>query len=367
MNFKATVGVFLKKVLPITVGLAVLVSVVAWTAGVMVDKIEPGPAEVASRRLDPDDHREIYEVREVMKPYVEEAVGTLKAASRTEISARVLAPIDRLYVTAGQIVSQGDTLVELDSRTFDTGQSQAQASLVSAEASLSRAENDFNRDSKLYEQRVVSRAELDQSEAAFKVATANLDHARQALDEAKVMLSYTTIKAPKDGMVVDRLAEEGDMARPGEPLLILYDPTSLRLEVPVTENLAINLALGDKLVVQIDALNNKLVQAVVDEIVPQAEAASRSLLVKVRLPRSEDLFEGMFGRLQIPVGIRRHLCLHTDAVQSIGQLEFVDVLRPDNTIERRFIKVGRFGDPQHREVLSGLAAGDRVLMEARKR
>ncbi|GAG01546.1 unnamed protein product, partial [marine sediment metagenome] len=149
-----------------------------------------------------------------------------------------------------------------------------------------------------------------------------------------------------------------------EPLLILYDPTSLRLEVPVMENLAVNLKRGDELVVQIDALDNRQIKAVIDEIVPQAEAASRSFLVKVRLPLSEDLFEGMFGRLKIPVGKRRHLCLHTAAIQTIGQLQLVDVVGPDGTLERRFIKVGRYGDPDHREVLSGLKAGERVLVRS---
>ena len=363
MKLKAAAGVVLTKVLPVIGGLVILVLVIAWLAGVMEEKIEPGPSDVVVRGVDLNLEQGVYQVREVFKDYTEQAVGTLKAASRTEISARVLAPINRIHAAAGQIVHAGDVLVELDRRAVESQLSQAQASLVAAQAALAQAESDYKRATQLYQKKVIGQGDMDQSTANVKVARANLNHAQQAVGEAEVMLSYTTIKTPKDGMIVDKLAEEGDMARPGEPLLILYDPTSLRLEVPVMENLAVKLKPGDELVVQIDALDNRQVNAVIDEIVPRAEAASRSFLVKVRLPRSEDLFEGMFGRLIIPVGTRRHLCLNTQAIETIGQLQFVDVVNPDETLERRFIKTGRYGDENHREVLSGLKAGERVLLK----
>ena len=362
MKLKALAGVLLKSVLPMFVGLAAMVLVIGWMSGMFDEKIPPGRSDETGRRVEPPGKNDIYEVQEVVKQYNEEAVGTLKSSSRTEISSRVMAPINRVLVSAGQTVRQGDTLIVLDSREMETRLSQSQASLVSAQAAVQRAENDYARAVKMIKGKIISQAEMDQTTANVEVARANLNHAKQAVTEAKVLLSYTTITAPKDGMIVDRLAEQGDMARPGVPLLILYDPATLRLEVPVMENLAIRMKPGDELLVTIDALNNRPIKAVIDEIVPQAEAASRSFLVKVKLPRYEDLFEGMSGRLTIPVDKRRHLCLHTDAIQTIGQLPFVDVVEPDGRIERRFIKVGRFGNPDHREVLSGLKAGERVLL-----
>ena len=127
------------------------------------------------------------------------------------------------------------------------------------------------------------------------------------------------------------------------------------------EHLAVKLRAGDQLDVYIDALDRE-VSSTIDEIVPLADAPSRSLLVKASIPRSEDLFEGMFGRLRIPAGQRRHLCLATDAVQKLGQLEFVEVVTPEGQIERRFIKTGRLGMPGRIEVLSGLRAGERVVL-----
>ena len=86
--------------------------------------------------------------------------------------------------------------------------------------------------------------------------------------------------------------------------------------------------------------------------------------MKVALHRSDDLYEGMFGRLRIPAGTRRHLCLATAAIQTIGQLQFVDVVNSDGrTLERRLVTIGRLGMPGKVEVLSGLNAGDRVVLQ----
>lgn len=84
--------------------------------------------------------------------------------------------------------------------------------------------------------------------------------------------------------------------------------------------------------------------------------------MKSTLPRTGDLYEGTFGRLLIPAGRRRHLCLATDAIQDIGQLQFVEVVREDDSLDRRMIRTGRDGMPGRVEVLSGLQAGERVVL-----
>jgi len=194
-------------------------------------------------------------------------------------------------------------------RDLEAERSQAEANVVAAQAGLNRAESDFARAEQLHQNRTVSREQYDQTVESVHVARARLKAAEDKLSQTEVMLTFTVIKAPKDGVIVERLAEPGDMARPGEPLLLLYSPKTLRLEVPVMEHLAVHVKLGDKLRVKIDALGGEQYEATVDEIVPQADFASRSFLVKLSLPPSDRLFEGMFGRVYIPAGSRRHLCL----------------------------------------------------------
>jgi membrane fusion protein, multidrug efflux system len=357
-TIKALIRVTLNAV-PFFVGIAVLILLVLWIAGVFTPKIGPGHEPVTAERL--AEHDRTDQVHEVVKPYFEEALGSVKAADRTEISSRILAPIGEITVAAGQTVKAGDPLIRLDPREIQARLFQAQAGVTAAEATLKKTETDFERYGRLLESRAVSRSEFERIQTERNVAHARLRQAKESLIEAEVMLSYTIIKAPKAGLVVDRLAEPGDTARQGIPLLVLYDPASLRLEVPVPESLAVRLKKGDKFTVRFDALDRE-VTAMVDEIVPQAEVGSRSLLVKAALPETAGLFEGMFGRIQIPSGQRRHLCLSVDAIRRVGQLEYVDVVKEDNVLERRMIKTGRLGMPGKVEVLSGVEAGETVRL-----
>lgn len=351
-------GHVLFRTLPFVLGIAGLVLVIAWLAGSFREKIPAGEADALIRRLsgEPTDT-----VHEVTKDYVEEAVGTLKAASRTVISAKVLATILSIEVSAGDEVQVGETLVQLDREQLEAQNKQATQVLAAARANRQEAETSFRRIEGLLQQEVATQSEFDQARRRLEVAKADELGAEQAVRESEVLLSYATLTAPKAGRIVDRLAEPGDTARPGEPILVLYDARSLRLEAPVLEHLALKLRVGEKLMVYIDAMERE-VEATVDEIVPQADAPSRSFLVKASVSPQDNLFEGMFGRLRIPAGERRHLCLATDAVQHIGQLQFVDVVRENGELERRMIRTGLVGIPGRIEVLSGLSAGERVVL-----
>jgi RND family efflux transporter MFP subunit len=359
MKVKAVVRVVLLKILPMLAGFAVLILTIAWLAGAFTTKVAPGERERVVRRWsgEPTDV-----IHEVTKDYTEEAVGSLKAATRTAVSAKVMATIQELNVKAGDQVQEGDVLVRLDAAELNARLRQAEQSLAAAVAARKQAEQDYARAKSLFESRAVPQAELDKATSQLEVARAQEARQQQAVDEAAAQLSYATIVAPKAGRIVDRLAEQGDTARPGEPLLVLYDATSLRLEAPVPEHLALELEIGQPVRVYIDALQREL-EATIDERVPQADTPSRTFLVKAALPHDPDLYEGLFGRLLIPAGQRRHLCLATDAVRQLGQLEFVQVVLPDETIERRFIKTGRLGMPGRVEVLSGLQPGERVILQ----
>ena len=339
-------------------GLGILIVAIAWLSGMLEQKVPAGWTEhhVARHTTEPTDI-----VHEVQKSYIEEAVGTLKASSRTVVSAKILATIDEILVGAGNQVTAGQVLIRLDDKEYQARLDQAKQMLEASIANRQQAERHFERINSLFKQQAASRSDVDMARRDVQVALANESQSKQAVTESEVYLSYSTIIATKNGRVVDRLAEPGDTAQPGAPILVLYDASSLRLEAPVMEQVAFKLRVGDALKVYVDAIDREL-DAKIDEIVPQADAPSRSFLVKATLPKSDDLYEGMFGRLRIPLGERRHLCLSDDAVIRVGQLEFVDVVLPDGRLDRRLIKSGQLGMPGRHEVLSGVQAGERVLL-----
>jgi RND family efflux transporter MFP subunit len=301
----------------------------------------------------------VVKVRRITVPMVEEAVGTVQSRHKVDITPRIQAVIEEILVNAGDKVRQGDLLVKLDKRDLEANVGQAEQALKAAEANYRQAVTDHQRNMELLQRGVISPQEADNSRLRVEVTSATVGQARRALEQAKVALSYAEIRSPVSGIVTDKLQNAGDMAMPGRPILQLYDPTLVRLEAPVREALVRFIKVGDQLPVKIGS-EERMTTGVVDEIVPQADVASRSVLVKVLIPNVTDLYSGMFGRLCIPTGTEQVLVVPVQAVERVGQLEYVLVPTAHGP-ERRFVQTGRrLGDLV--EILSGVSENDSVLI-----
>lgn len=351
-------GSFLLKTGGILVGLIVLVIGVAYLSGTFREKVEPGTAAAEHRELG-DLPTDI--IHEIVETETAEVSGTLRATRRTEISSKVMASILEIRVRAGDRVNAGDVLIRLDDRDPRARRDQARQAVAAAQADYARAEADHARYAGLLKDGVISQQEYDQKEAAFKVARAQLEQAKEGVVGAEAQLSDTVIRAPGAGIVVDKLAEAGDTATPGRPLLNLYDPGAFRLEAAVPEALASSVKLGDRPQVRLDVLD-KTLEGQVEEIVPQAEAASRSVLVKVGVPQEPGMVEGMFGRLLIPSRDRVRYCAPQSAIREIGQLHFIDVVDEKSELQRRQVTLGEHREFGRVEVLTGVEPGERVVL-----
>jgi RND family efflux transporter MFP subunit len=348
----------LKKSLTVLISIILLGLVLAWMSGAFREKIQPG-AVAPELRLAGNAPTDV--VHRIVETETAQAVGTLVAAQRTEISSKVVSSIRAIRVRARDRVKKGDVLVELDDRDMQARLEQARQAAIAAQAELENAEAELARYRELQGQNVISAQEFDQKQTRQKVAQAQLDQARQAVAEAEASRSDAVIRAPVDGVVVDKLAEAGDMAVTGKPLLVIYDPEVFRLEAAVPESLSTGLEVGGKLNVRLDVLKLE-VEGTIDEIVPQSEAASRSTLIKVRVPRDARMVEGMFGRVAIPARERVRLCVPLSAVRQSGQLRFADVVDVQGRLQRRMLKLGEHSEYGRVELLSGLEAGERVVL-----
>lgn len=351
-----------KRILAAVAGLAVIGLAVAWLSGAFEARIEPGTVAGGAERG--ERAAAVVPVRRITRDATEWASGTIASARRTAVASRILARIEAVRVRAGAPVSVGDELVVLDAREAEARVKQAEEALRGARSQRDLAAKEKARIESLFARGVATRQRLDQALAALRVAESEADRLEQSLAEARTALSHTVIRAPVSGRVVDRLADPGDTAVPGQPLLRIYDPTALRVEVPVRETLAVRLSLGQSVGVEIPALG-ETARATIDEIVPFAEAGARTLLVKIRLAQDPRLFAGMYARAAIPAGQEHVLALPAAAVQRIGQLDFVTVVRADGGRERRVVTVGQALDAGRVEVLSGLAEGENVVRSAK--
>lgn len=339
--------------------LCLMLLLILWMSGAFADKIEPGTVEARFRVAPEDAATAVPE--EVTVSTFEEAAGTVQAERKTVISSRITALIREVLVRAGDMVAAGDPLIRLDDRDLTTRVEEARRAVEGAAAERAKNNRALTRAKSLLRQGVVSSGEYEQTEAAFKVADAELAQAQQALQGAEVALSFSILRAPVSGRVIDRLADSGDMALPGKPLLALYDPTALRIEVQVRESLVSGLGIGQSLHVRLAVVDEEI-EGAVDEIVPQAEAGSRTFLIKVGLPKRAGVYTGMFGRVRIPAGERRRTLIPSSAVERVGQLTFVYAIQPDRRIVRRLVTLGPATQDGRVEVLSGLRKEDPFLL-----
>ncbi len=274
----------------------------------------------------------------------EDVVGTVRSKLRAVIEAKVSGRLLQYLVAPGQMVKSGELLAELDVQEIRARREQARAM-------LDQAQRDFVRQEKLIATKATSQQELDAATARVKVTTAGLN-------EAETMLGYAKVTAPFDGVITRKLADVGDLAMPGKPLMEMEAPANLRFETDLPESLLDRVKPGAKLPVTIPTLPKPL-QATVSEISPVADAVSRTFLVKLDLPDEAGLRPGQFGRVAVPVAEAKLLLVPRQAVLKRGQIEAVFVVK-ENHATLRLVKTGKSLDDKI-EILSGLEPGDPVV------
>lgn len=336
------------------IGMAAVTALLLMLAGVFHRKVPdtPGNTPPAASSDIP-----LAEVRIVVRPRYETAVGSIKSVHESAVAAKLLARVVEVNVKAGQAVSQGEVLVRLDDADLHARLKQAEATESAARARKDQAIADYTRAEGLISKNAISKAEYDHALAALKTATSDLERAEQAVREATILQEYAKIAAPISGIIVDKRVETGDTVTPGQTLLSLYDPARMQLVATVRESLALRLKVGQKLPARIESLGHDC-EATVSEIVPEAAAASHSFTVKVAGPCPPGVYSGMFGRLLLPLDDEELVVVPKKAVHRVGQLALVDVV-VGATVQQRYVQLGREIDGDY-EVLAGLRPGEKV-------
>jgi len=329
---------------------------VIWLAGGFHEKIAPGPTEVG---MQPLGSALTVMVNRVTVPLSEESVGTVQAAHVTEVGTKIMARVLAVDFQAGQRVEKDQILIELDRSDLEARLSQSRAVVGAAKAALDQAQTNYDRIARLRKEDSASEHEFTTATNELSAAQANHEETLSALREAETVLEYATIRSPLDGVVIDKTAGVGDMVKPGQTVLRLYD--RLQLVATVRESLATKLELGQRLPVTLEALDLHC-EGTISEIVPEADVLSRAFHVKVTGPCPPGVIPGMFGRLYIPLGEREELQIPRAAVRRVGQVPYVYRVVRDAQVERAFIQIARETDDQI-AVASGLSIGDRIVID----
>jgi RND family efflux transporter MFP subunit len=321
-----------------------------------------------------------------------EAGGIVAAEESASLSSRIVATVASVRVKAGDRVRAGDVLVTLDASDVTEQTRQTQASALAAEQSLAQARTEqraaeaehrlatawHERIAALHARNSATDQERDEADARLAAASARLAGAQASIEAADARLassraavgvatateSFTTVRAPFDGLVTERLVDPGNLATPGVVLLRIESDGARQVVVRVDEARAAYVHPGDRVTVFIDALDGRDpdgtgLEGVVAEVARAVGADQRAFTVKVTVPSTVTARSGSFARVVFRGAPRRALLIPANAIRRHGQISSVFVVQ-EGTARLRLVQVGD-SSPQGVEVLAGLDAGESIV------
>jgi RND family efflux transporter MFP subunit len=293
--------------------------------------------------------------------------GVVEAVREAALSAQTSGRVTAVEADIDDRVAADAVLLRITAVEQQAGADTARAQLRAAEAAAVEAEQNYRRFVLLASSQYVSRAQLDQVRAARDSAVAARDAARAQLAQAAQQTAYTTVRAPFAGIVSRRHVEPGETVAPGQPLMTVYVPDALRIEVqvPQSEAAAIRAARRARVVLG----DGRTVDAAAVTVFPAADAASHSVGVRIALPRLDDApAPGTIAKIVFPIvgdaiagSDAATVSIPASALTQRGEVSGVYVLR-DGRLALRQVRVGqRVGDRV--EIVAGLHAGEVIAAD----
>jgi len=348
----------MKKFIYLSLSILGLVLILLYILGIIgTDKISPGNTPLPMTTLTKKTQTAL-----VQRKVLDDSFswpGTVKSSSEINISPRITARILAIKVKSGDRVHKGDIIARLDPSSQRSHERSAQAALMAAKAQAKKAAADAKRIKKLYAQEAATKETYDHIIAQYRITQAQVEAANSALKESKISYQDTILKAPFDGTIIQRLKQPGDMGLAGSPIVAMHNSAALRLEAAVPTSCAQYIHLGDQVPVKIETLVQRF-NAEINEIVPEVDPQTRTILIKASLPISDGLQPGLFGWLEQTCGQHKGLVIPTAALRKIGQLDIVKVII-NKQVQTRQVRIGKhYG--QQIEIQSGLNEGETVII-----
>jgi RND family efflux transporter MFP subunit len=273
--------------------------------------------------------------------------GTVEAVNRSTVSAQTSGQVKEILFDIDDFVSKDQVIVRLHDTTQRTA-------LEQAEAQFKQVKSDHERIASIFKKGVATEAEMEKAETA-------LTSAKAALESAQEQLSYTVIKAPYTGIVMQRHIEPGETASPGTPLMTGISLEKLRVSVDVPQSLVNKVREFDSAFV----LPGEGPPIAVTKITiyPYADPNSGTFKVRLELPTIEQqLYPGMFVKTAFLTGQRELLTVPTSSIVYRSEVTGIYVVNDAGDISLRHIRVGnQFA--QRTAILAGLEPGEQIALD----
>ncbi|HEU4503698.1 MAG TPA: efflux RND transporter periplasmic adaptor subunit [Nitrospira sp.] len=319
---------------------------------------------------------QVAEVTQNDVPISIELVGATLGSEDVEIRARVEGYLVSMNFTEGSFVKKGQLLYRIDPQPFEAALAEAKANLATAHARVDKSNNDVARLTPLAKQQAVSQQELDNALSAQEAAQAQVAAYDAKVAKTKLDLAYTTITSPIDGLIGTTQKKVGSLVAGGETLLNTVsqiNPILFRCAIAEAEylRLARRDAIRDKSENQKFGVELILADGSVhphkgrlDSLERAVDPTTGTLTGQFSFPNPERILRpNQYGRARIVTDVKQAAVLVPQrAVQEIQGLYSVMVVKPDETVEQRMVKVGeRVGNLWL--IDSGAKPGEKVIVE----
>jgi RND family efflux transporter MFP subunit len=303
-------------------------------------------------------------------------VGNLIGEATVSVVPRTNGRVQDVYVRLGDRVSKGQRIAKLEDqdiveqvRQAEAAQEVSLATIRQREADLKRAQTNVERSRNLYERQLLPKQTLDDNEATYQAAVAQLDLARAQnaqskarLDELRVTLGNTVITSPVNGFVARRAVDPGAAVSPNAPVADVVDITRVRLVVNVVEKDLKELHAGDSAKAEVDAFPGESFVGRIARLAPVLDPSTRTAQLEIEIPNPDyRLKPGMYARVNIVTNTKKDaLVVPINAVVDLGGRRGVFMPQADNTAVFHTITPGA-EQGELVEVLDGLKEGDRII------
>lgn len=301
-----------------------------------------------------------------------EGIGTVQAFNSVTVRARVEGELQKIAFEEGQTVKAGDLLAQIDPRPFQAQLDQAQAKKAQDEALLANARRDLERNLNLKE--FASRQQVDTQRAQVAQYEAQVRADQAAIDSISVQLGYTTITAPIGGRVGLRALDQGNIVRSGDMGLVTIaqiQPISVLFTLPERTLPAVQAAqaAGPVRVLALEReARGQLGEGTLTVVDNQIDSTTGTIRLKATFANDpQRLWPGQFVNVRLLAETRRNATVvPAPVVQRGPQGTYAYVIKDDQTVEQRPIKVGRMEDNKAL-IDEGLNPGERVVVDGQYR
>ena len=303
------------------------------------------------------------------------ALGTVTPLATVTIRARVDGPLQSVHFADGQTVSAGDVLAVIDPQPFRIQLDQALGQQMQHAAQLDQARRDLARYEQLFKQDSVARQQLDAARAQVSELQGQAKSDQAAVDDARLQLGYTEIRAPVDGRLGLRKVDVGNMVRASDAdgLVVLTQsrPIDVVFAIPQSALPALLQARRDSPDLQTqlfsDAAGTAMATGTLVAVDNQIDVATGTVQLKARFDNAdESLFPNQFVQVRLRLGLQQGVTLPLRAVQRGSQGEYVYRVNAEHKAQVVPVVTG-VDDGNQVVIESGLQAGDTVVVEGTDR